>query len=59
MPIVTPGQAAYEAYGKQVNWLAYNGTPMPSWTDVGQGIRAAWEASAEAVLSNYRCNDCA
>jgi hypothetical protein len=45
-----PGRIAYEAYGRQVGWLAYNGQPMPNWTELPERIRIAWQAAARAAI---------
>jgi hypothetical protein len=46
----TPGQIAFEAYNEKKGGLTYDGKPIPPWSDVGDAVRAAWEASALAVL---------
>lgn len=45
----TYGQVAYEAYGANRDWRAYNGEHMPAWQDLLSDIQAAWEAAANAA----------
>jgi hypothetical protein len=45
------GQVAYEGYrvhsgGKSL----VSGAPIPEWHELGEEIRAAWDASAKAVI---------
>ena len=50
----SPGQVGYEAYGEQQSWLNYQGLPMPTWSEVPEDIKQAWEVAAAAVLA-YEC----
>lgn len=42
------GRKNYEGYGKQRNWVTWNGLPMPARDDLGD-IQEAWIAGARAV----------
>lgn len=42
-------QTAYVAYGLRAGGLNHRGEPMPRWDDLGETIRRAWAAAAEAV----------
>ena len=42
-------QIAYEAYGDYVGWVSYNNEHMPTWQNLPQRIRDAWESAALAV----------
>lgn len=46
---MTPGELNYTTYGFKRNWVAFNGDPIPTWTDVDEGIKEAWEMGARAV----------
>jgi hypothetical protein len=48
-PRLSPGQVAYHAYGRAVDWLNFQGDSMPPWDKLPDRIRAAWEAAALAV----------
>lgn len=41
---------AYEAYGKVTDGKNYQGLPMPSWEDLTDKIREAWDAAVTEVL---------
>ena len=47
---LTPGNVAYIAYGQQVNFVAFNGDPMPMWNEALPLIRDAWEVAARAAI---------
>jgi hypothetical protein len=41
---------AFEAYNASRGGVTYDGKPIPPWGEVGDEVRAAWEASASAVM---------
>lgn len=43
---------AYEAYGKTTDFKNYQGLPMPTYDDLTNKIKAAWEAAVTAVAMN-------
>lgn len=43
------GQIAYTAYGKSVDFTAFNGEPMPMWHELDDRRRQAWINSARVV----------
>jgi hypothetical protein len=51
---VSLGQVAYTAYGRTTGFKNYQGLPMPSWEDLGDTIRRAWENAASAAQSATR-----
>lgn len=44
------GEVAFNAYRRERLGLAFDGTPVPTWQEVPEPIRAAWEVAAQAVL---------
>lgn len=42
-------QVAYEAYAEYKNWKAYNGEPIPQWSEVRLDIKLAWEEATKAT----------
>jgi hypothetical protein len=46
----SPGEQAYDAYGKTTDYKNYQGLPMPAWGDLTDKIREAWENAAGAVV---------
>lgn len=42
-------EAAYNAYGDEVEWVAHTGKPMPSWRSLPDHTRTAWVASVRRV----------
>lgn len=44
------GLIAYHAYGNRVAWKNFRGDPIPEWKDLGDEIRAGWDAAAHAVV---------
>jgi hypothetical protein len=44
-------QIAFEAYGNYTEGVTFDGRPIPPWEELGDSIRAAWEAAAEAVAA--------
>lgn len=51
----SPGQTAYAAYGHTTNGLTYDGRSMPTWDQLGDAIRQAWENAAAAVRTGCAC----
>lgn len=50
----TPGEVAYNAYCNKSNWKSLvSGQPLPPFKETKKEIQEAWEAAAEAVLSEY------
>lgn len=48
----TPGQVAFEGYATaSLGKSLVSGAQLPLWDALPADIRAAWEASAQAVLS--------
>lgn len=43
------GELAFEAYVANRGGKNHDGSPTPSWADLGDGVRGGWEASALAV----------
>lgn len=43
------GRLAFEAYNNAKGGVTYDGKPIPPWDAVGDDVRAAWEAAAQAV----------
>lgn len=43
-------RAAYEAYGIEVGGKAFDGSPLKSFDELPENIRAGWEASAARVV---------
>jgi hypothetical protein len=50
MNITDVAKAGYNAYGANRNFTAYDGKPMPSWDDLPEGIKRAWECATCAIL---------
>jgi hypothetical protein len=49
------GHVAYDAYGDERGWTVVGGGVMPTWADQSDDLRRAWQAAAEAVVSElYR-----
>lgn len=48
MPTDFP-RIAYEAYGKTTDFKNYQGLPMPTYDDLPEKIKLAWEAATKAV----------
>lgn len=57
MTFPTPGQVAYDAYGRVTDRKNYQGLPMPGWQELPPKIKEAWEAAAEAVSHAFRSED--
>lgn len=49
---MTDGQVAFEAYCKSVKNTAHTGRPIPSWDELPEHIRTAWEVGIDAVLKD-------
>jgi hypothetical protein len=45
------GQANFEAYARDLNNTAYDGTEIPPWDKLKPEIKAGWEAGARAAQS--------
>lgn len=43
------GQIAFDAYTDAKQGTTFDGRPIPKWEDLGEPVRNAWEASAQAV----------
>jgi len=55
MSAYTWGKIAYEAYCKQSDGKSLvSGAELPSWDDLNESIRLAWNASAQAVRDAAR-----
>lgn len=42
-------QVAFDAYAKNKGGKTYDNKPIPKWEDVGEDVKRAWRAAAEAV----------
>src|SRR5690242_10617065 len=49
----TPGEYAYMAYAAVTDNKNYQGLPMPTWADLTDKIREAWEAAAIVVNDGW------
>jgi hypothetical protein len=49
---MTGGERAYSGYARERRGMTYDKRPMPPWDDLGDEIRAAWEAAARAVTED-------
>jgi len=45
------GRAAFEAYRAHRGGVNHDGTPTPTWEDLGEPVRAGWNAAAAAVAA--------
>lgn len=45
----TLGQVAFEAYNTNRGGMTHDGKRTPPWEELGEGVRAGWEAAAEAA----------
>jgi hypothetical protein len=45
----SPAKNAYEAYAESTGGLTFDGRKMPTWNDLPERIRNAWEAAARAA----------
>lgn len=45
-------ERAYEAYAKSTEGKTFDGRDMPTWDDLTQPVRNAWQAAAEQVRHN-------
>lgn len=46
------GQVNFEAYCAERGGKNHDGTATPKWEDLGDGVRAGWEAGARATLAH-------
>jgi len=58
-PDVTLGEIAYASYCKGGSdpariGLTFDGKPCPTWNALGQNVNEKWQASAEAVVTDFR-----
>jgi hypothetical protein len=49
-PSMRDAQTAYEAYFKHTQGKTHDGKPMPPWAELSPEVRAAWAASAAALV---------
>lgn len=49
IPDLTLGQVNFDAYRAKKQGHTYDAKPIPSWEAVGDDVREAWEAAAQAV----------
>lgn len=51
----TPGQVAFEGYAEQAEGKSLvSGAELPVWDMLPRDIQDAWEAGAQAVISDYQ-----
>lgn len=43
------GQIAFDAYTESKRGTTFDGRPIPAWQDLGDEVRNAWSAAAQAV----------
>lgn len=43
------GETAFDAYNESKGGKTHDGKDIPEWADLGDEVRAAWEAAANAV----------
>lgn len=43
------GRVAFEAYSEARGGRNHDGTPTPTWEELGDGVRSGWDAAASAV----------
>lgn len=48
------GKVGNDAYNAVRGGLTHDGKPIPAWNELPEGIRAAWEASAQAVAEHVQ-----
>jgi hypothetical protein len=48
----TSGRIAFEAYRSKKQGVTYDAKQIPAWEELGDDVRNAWEAAAEAVIVN-------
>lgn len=44
---------AYEAYGDDADWQAFDGRPMPKWADLPEKTQRHWSAAVQGILRRY------
>lgn len=50
-----PGQVAFEGYAEQSEGVSLvSGEQLPVWEMLPRDIQDAWEAGAQAVISDYQ-----
>ena len=53
--IKTPGQVCFEGYAEQAEGRSLvSGDELPVWEMLPRDIQDAWEAGAQAVISDYQ-----
>ena len=52
IPAQTSGEIAFRAYREKRGGKNHDGSPTPTWADLGDDIRSAWEAAAEAARAS-------
>lgn len=53
MDELTIGQVAFKAYNKSTGGLTWDKKPIPPWAEIPDGVKAAWETAANAVIDFY------
>lgn len=44
------GEVAFNAYREAVGGKAYDGTPIPEWTEISEAVQQAWKEAGFAVF---------
>lgn len=47
-------RSMFDAYGDHADWKAWDGRPMPQWSEVNDAVRSHWVASAQRAASFAR-----
>jgi len=47
------GQIGYEAYAEHQQWVNYQGSPIPPWSEVRSDIKTAWAVAADALINAW------
>lgn len=42
-------EVGYNEYGRSTEWKNYRGLPMPSWEELPQPQKGAWQEAARAM----------
>ncbi len=50
---MTYGQIGYISYAANTGGKTFDGRDMPTWEDLPQRIRDAWEAATEAAVQRF------
>jgi hypothetical protein len=45
------GRRAYDAYNDARGGVAYDGSPIPPWDQVNEGIQQGWARGAQAIVN--------